>query len=296
MNILPRCFVLIVCFVYYRLTSSQSLEPDPIEKLHQVLLDSSDIRAYKTFLKYSIPEASSGKNLFKMTDSLGEDCIRTAKVIVQSYIKPSINARTVIVMFQSYIRALNEKANSSFQKKVNATCEYLNEEVKKYPSVYPNFQELKSKVELPKPVKNYINEIPFVQNITKDWLFNIKVALENADDRETIKYEIVKQFHRYKTRPSDENGLDFRGTARAVTQLSQNATLKSTVDSTFVEALEDYIEELFQPNTDRYVAIYTPEFVKKVDQYFLKNSVLKDEYKIIKKQIIDEKKNTDFNE
>lgn len=291
MNIWPTHSLWFVCLVYFSLTSSKSLEPTYVEKLNEALLEMSD-GAYDGFLIYSIPAASDGKNLFKMPDGLSEDCIRTARAIMQSFAKPSTTFRTLYVMYRSYTKAARGKSNSLFQKQVNMTCNYLNEEVKKWPSDFANFEELKMNVELPNPAKNYIYIIPSERNI-KDWLYSVSM---NMDDPEMFKYETVLQFQKFKRPVSDVNRLDYMGTARAIDKLSERAIYKSTVDSVFTRALEDYTNELMPQKVDKYAAAHTPGFVKKVDQYFLKHPLLKEEYKKIKKQAIKEEQNANANE
>lgn len=278
--------VLFVCFIHFGLTLSKPLEPTLNEKLNQALLELSD-DGYRGFLFYSIPAASTGKNLFKMPDSLSEDCIRTTRAIMQSLIKLSISRKAMYVMYQSSTKAAKDKSNRLFQKQVKTTCENINKEVKKWPSYFHNFEELKRNVELPKPAKNYIYEVPSHQNVF-DW---IKNANMNYDDPEMVKFEIVIDF--ITLQPSaalDKNDFDLINT-RAIEQLSKSANYRSTVDDVFAKALRDFNKDIFIQNGG-FNESHSSTFVKKVDQYFLKNFLLKEEYKEIKKRVIEEIENS----
>lgn len=292
MIFLPGYFVLFVSFVYFGPASSKPLEPTPIHKLNQALLEINDTN-YQGYLVYSIPAASAGKNFFKMPDGLSEDCIRTARTIMQLYAKLSISKTVLYVMKQSYTKAVKSKSNGLFQKQVNTTCKNLNKEAKKWLSDFSNFEELKRDVELPKPEKNYIYEVPSDQNIHK-WLGE---APMNYEDPEMFKFKIILQFQiLVKSEVSAKNNLDNISTGRAIEQLSMSTNFKSTVDNVFAKALQDYTKDIFVQNTDKFDAAHSTAFVKKLDQYFLKNFVLKEEYKEIKKRVIDEIKNPSLDE
>ncbi|KAK7604777.1 hypothetical protein V9T40_005963 [Parthenolecanium corni] len=275
MNILPVLPTLVVCFAYSSLTSSKPLEPSYDKKLNQGLLEVNET-LYGGYLLYSIAAASSGKNYFQMSENVSEDCIRTAKVIMQSLVKPSTLDTTAYIMNQSVNKAAKNKLTSTFHNQVNTVCKHLNEEAKRRQSTFPYFEAQKTLVELPRPAKNFIFEIPSNQSF-KDFGNNGEMIF---DDPEIIKFAVIIQLLKFRNIESDKDQREFIGIAKAIHELSHRASYEYAADSVFMKALEDYIKDFPTQDTDenKAAAIRSSAFAKKVDQYFLNNVILKEEY------------------
>ncbi|KAK7604778.1 hypothetical protein V9T40_005964 [Parthenolecanium corni] len=284
MNIFPFLPTLVVCFAYLSLTSSKPLEPSSDENLKQGLLELGE-KVYCGFLLYSIAAASSGKNFFQMSENVNEDCVRTSRVIMHSFVKPSTVDTVVYIMNQSVHEAAKNKLNSTFHSQVNTVCQYLNEQAKKRQSTFPSFEEHKTIVEIPKLEKNYIFEMPFNQSI-KDWANSTQMKF---DDPEIIKFEVIIQLFKFRNLTSAKDQREFIGIAKAIRKLSRTASYMSEVDRIFKETLEDFIKNFSAQNTDEDKNItLSSAFVQKVDQNFLSNLTLKEEYQKIKQEAIDE--------
>ncbi|KAK7604779.1 hypothetical protein V9T40_005965 [Parthenolecanium corni] len=285
MNILQFLPTLIVCFAYLGQTLTKPLEPSSDKKLKQELLELEET-THKNLLVYSIVAASSGKNLFQMSENVSEDCIRTAKVIMQSHFKPSTMDITLLFMSQSIEKAVKNKLNSTFHDQVNMVCKNFNEQAKKWQSTFPNFEEQKTIVEIPKPAENYIFKIPSNQSF-KDWLNGNQTIFA---DPELVKVAVIVRFLKFRNIESDKDQREFIGIAKAIHELSQRASCEYAADSVFMKALEDYIKDFPPQTTDenKIAAIQGSAFAKKVDQYFLNNVILKEEYQKIKQKAMDE--------
>lgn len=286
MNFLSSLPALMVySFLYFGLTSCKPLEPISEEKFNQGLLNVS-AKIYEGLLLFSIAAASSGKNFFKTPQGISEDCIRTARVIAQSFEKPSTMNRNAIIMAQGVIEVSKYKTNNTFSGEVNLLCKNLNEQAKKWPLTFPNFEELKKAVDVPKPAKNYILDVPTSDQNVKEWINSTPMPF---DEPEFVKFKIMIQLRTIKNMVSgDENERELIGTAKAIDQLAGKSSYTSTVDTVFGNIFNDFIRNLYAQGAEtvneKNIKLYGSAFVKKLDQDFLNNELLKKEYSKMKKE------------
>lgn len=168
-------------------------------------------------------------------------------------------------------------------------CKFLNEEFKKNEPRFGNLEELKKSVPLPSPAKDHFIEIQpgedFVRMIYRQNALNDPIFLkfEGVDALLTIG----------SMKAASVETFEFVGISNAIQRLADSEARRSAVDSAFDHLLDDYIKELSSRNTDyskRLAEIRQLSVLKKMDQYFLKNSTLNEEYEKIKKATIDQLK------
>lgn len=280
MNISRALCVFFVCFWCSTLISSDQLEPNYFAVNQELIAVGSN--HYQNYLEIALVAASSGKNIFKMSDSLSEDCQRTAKVMMILLAKPSTWAKTKAIQFMS----MTVTVSSSIQierNPVEVLCKNINEMMNESQSDFPNFEQLKKNVTLSNDTKNYFLEIQADQSVVKlltEWV-------RKVNDTEILRYMTVRHFHNLENAELDQSDRQFAGVVRAIHQLSQRDTFKSTVDRIFNQTLDDYIKDILVKNTNNnettVASIYTFSFTKKVNDYFSKNAVVKEAYEKIKK-------------
>lgn len=271
-------------FAYFTLTSSAPSET-VVQRLNREMLESSSTGAYQNYLTgVALSAATTGRNVFKMSESLSEDCVRTAKVTMDLLVKPSTWLETKSVLTTSAAKTIEDV--KSGKKSVNPTeliCQHLNEEFKKKISEFPAFEDLKKNIDLPKPTKNYILEVQPEQNI--------KQLLTQVEDLEFVKLAAILHFQGYENLGISKRYAELASIGKAIHQLSEQEKSKATVDNVFHQVLEDYIKDLRTKNENIYAKMMSdavsPSLATKVDEYFRNDAALKEEYEKIKKEAID---------
>lgn len=275
-RVLFTYFICFLCFLYITLMAFHLVNPTR---------NRTEVPDQYYLIGVSLVAASSGKHVFKMAESLSEDCVRTANVTVKLFEKPSTYQKVLPVLFGSVHKAMKDiKSTTTLQEPVELVCKYLNERFKMSRFDFPTFERMKKNVQPPNPAKDYYLETPVEQSLLNRMLF-LKLA-HKFDDPEFLKYLSVVRFREIK--PYFQSPWMARSsTAEAVHQLSQREAFKSTVDSIFEQALDDYIEDLSTRGDYSYRhKIYdtlTTSFSSKVDEYCQQNSVIEKEYQKILK-------------
>lgn len=278
-----------VIFAYFYLFSYKYEKESSLQKFNQELLD---LKLYPSFLEMAFVAASSGMNFFPMPNSPSENCIRTATVFMQLFAKPSTSKKISSILSSTFSKAAEDvNLDKTIQDSVELVCGILNNAIKQNQFDFANFEQLKKTAILPKGARNSLLEIPGEQ-ITYDL---VKSLIGRTDNPEFLRYLVVSCFKMSVVGGSDKNNLEeYASVTAAIYQLAEQNAFKSTVDSEFSQVLEDYIVNDIINHTyihkAQLAAISNPVFAKKVDQYFLKNSVLAEEYTKIKKRAIDKYK------
>lgn len=284
MNFLLDRRALVVCsFLCFSLISSKSLTSISEKKLNEDLRQLDD-SLYRGFLFHAIAAASSGKNFFKTSQTLSEDCIKTARVTMQLFEKPSTMLNSGFVLTEGVNEVVKYKANRTFDDLVNMLCENLNEQAEQNPFGLLCFEERKIAVQVPKPAKNYFVEIPSDQNVL-EWAMNVSMPF---DDPEVFKFGIIMQVLNFSAMDTVDKDLqEPYAIAQAIEKMS-HGLIKSPVDKVFTAALDEFVKNLFSQGVDKVnsksISTHLIEFMKEVDQDLLRNASLKDDYNKMKRE------------
>lgn len=268
MNALRVLLTVFVCYIFCCPTWSSPVHQTTAEEWDQQIKEQG-VLAYSIYLGLCIAAASSGKNFFER-QSLSEDCVRTARVTMNLLTTPSTYRKTGDLMVPlSFEKTFQDQTPN--QNPTEVHCQKLNEAAKQYN--ISNFEELKSKVVLPKPAKNYFMQVPQNTNLT---IFMNEPNMIQIDDEEILKLGMIMNFH-----PTPVSG--------AVFALAEENAYKSTADAVFARACDDYVKKTLKKEvyfTDDNV--FT-DFIKKVDESFKNDSTLKAEYVKLLEQKTSEK-------
>lgn len=277
--------LVLCCFLYFSLISSKPLDSPTTDKLTEGLRSLPD-NVYKGFLFLAVGAASSGKTLFKTPQTLSEDCIRTSRVIMQLFEKPSTIAKTTFLLNDGVKEIFKYQTNSTFDNLVNRLCEELSKQAKEKPYGFSDFDERRKGVAIPKPATNFIVEIPSDQNVV-EWATSESFPF---NDSEFVKFNILMWILSFRI--STLFTLDQQQLfviAIATEKLSLNS---SAADDVFTKNLDHFIKNLLTEDAKEvhmnHLPVYTTTFLKKVDQVFLSNELLKDSYSKMKKEATDQ--------
>lgn len=259
----------LVCFVFGGLTSSKPLEATSgisAQEWNKQMLNLK-YNTWAGYIMVSLAAASSGKDMFEQPEPLTEDCVRTARVTMNFLSKPSTFIETrKLVAGCLPTQTISEKENPT-----KILCKNINEKMKQN-AMFPDFEQLKTKVELPQPIQKYCFKIPqqttaaqFVQNEFAHYDY----------DQEIIKLDILVKFFSVKYLKQKDNILELPD------------KIKPTMDSVFGQSLDEYIKVLIksgEPKGTKYTYGLDDfkDFAMKVDENFSKNPVLKEDYKKLK--------------
>lgn len=231
--------------------------------------------------------ASAGKHYFQMPESLSEDCIRTAAVTINLSERPSSSNKTALLVADATTKFMDDiPSHNLSQHPMELYCELLNERFEKKVSDFPDFQELKKNVTLPKPAKNY-----YIQTKVDESTGEIhSVSFKNETDDDPIFMKFYRSARILGMSWYFRVDVEYVAITQAIAQLSDREAFKSAVDNAYNQILDDYIRDIFAPNVDpaeRKIRFNHYPELKRMDEYFLKNSTMKEEYEKIKKHTID---------
>ncbi|KAK7604783.1 hypothetical protein V9T40_005969 [Parthenolecanium corni] len=260
--------VFLVCFSLALSAPLPQTSSTAAQKWNQEMLQ-LDRMSYAGYVACTLVAASSGKNYFEQPEPLTEDCVRTARVAMTLLTQPSTMPKTKELL----TKCLTATIPTSNENPAEIMCKNTNEAIKQNEPSFPDFGELKKKVELPKPAKNYIAEIPQETNARE---FAEKQTIYVDNDPELIKFDMMTKFF------SDKHARS----SNAIVQLSLRDASKSTADSVFIQARDDYLKDLLAKNETKILTGDNnfDDFAEKVDEYFLKNSALKEDYEKLKEE------------
>lgn len=272
--------VVVYCWLYSSLVLCRRVEPISEEKFDEGLRE-CDEEHYKTLLKYAIPAASSNKNIVQTSHGISEDCMRTARVFMRSYRRPSDVERMALILSDSIEQATKHKMTLTLTKAVDEVCENLSKKLKE---IFPDLEELKKDMDVPKPEPNYILERPTSQRV-REWAQKLAIKF---DDKGVLKFEIIWQQLEIKSLLYDPKYQELIGIAKAIDRLVYKYPTKQTVDDVYTTAFNKYVDELVaQPSKQKVdevkIRTITAEFLKQADLAFLANESLKEEYSKLKK-------------
>lgn len=241
-------------------TWSIPLQPTSIQEWEEEMKNSGQL-PYHIYLGFCLAAGSTGKNFFEHPESLSEDCVRTTSVAMDLLTKPS-TYRTIgnTIVTKSLINAFEDK--SPVTNAAELLCQKLNEAAETYN--VSDFKDMKSKVALPKPEKNYFMQVPQHKNAMQFWQ---ELNQTKFDDLQFMKLVMGLHFHRGPV-------------SRAVFTLAEENAYKSAADALFIRVCDQFAEEALK----KQITIFEKEkikdlFNKKVDEYFQNDLTLKDEYK-----------------
>lgn len=243
------------------------------------------------FHRNSIIAASVGKNVYKMNESLSEDCVRTAKVTFDFFLSPSIRNKTKSILLVSSDKAAEDMmSNDTLIDPMEWFCKRLNEEFKQNTIDFHNFEELKKNISLPKPEKNYYYELPSGKTV-REMMRNQEEKVY-FDDKQYFKYWSVYSFYPWDDGYLFESMIPWLSVRLTIDTLTANEKLKTTVDEVFKLALEDYVEDFWAKYGVNHMQMredmryHSFSFI--LDEYFRKNVGVESEYKKIKTEIVDD--------
>lgn len=135
MNFLSGLCALVVCCLFcFSLSLCQSMEL-PAEELNENQFN-SPISSYRISLYLAIGAASSGKTFFKTPLTLSEDCIKTSRVIMQTFEKYTTMEATDEFLKSSIEEVLKHRNTSTFDNLVSMLCEELSKQAKQNSSIF----------------------------------------------------------------------------------------------------------------------------------------------------------------
>lgn len=241
--------------------------------------------SYEPVFQVALIAASTGRHLFEMPQGISEDCVRTAKVAFKLAGQPSLFEKSKSLVPDSMKTVQDSQSKKpSDQYAVELLCKSLNDQFKKNVADFPDVEQLKKNVELPKPAKNYYISIQPGVSVVEMMQRNMNAL----DDPAFVEVIAAEAFLNADTKVA-RVGVELAATSKAIKELAQREAFKSTVDSAFEELVDGYVKELYSQNIDMMKKFDYDcyPYLKKMDAYFLQNSVLKEEYQKIKKDIID---------
>lgn len=278
MNTPQVLFVVFVCLELCWSTWSTPLQPTTTAKQWEQETRSFGQPLYSFYLGFCLATASTGKNFFERPESLSEDCVRTASVTMNLLTTPSTYPKTGDWMIpKSFETAIDDK--NPITNEAELFCQKLNEAAKIYN--VSDFEDLKSKVILPKPEKNYFMQLPQNKSPMQFWQ---DIGQMKFDDLQLMKLAIMTNFH-----PSPES--------QAVIALAEKNAYKSAADALFIRVRDEFAEKALKIQVPFFDQEKFKEFNKEIDEYFEKDSTLKDEYKKLleeekkKKEVLEKKSN-----
>lgn len=278
-----RCFpFFFVCFLCFTQTSSRS-NVDSIETKR--VNDELKHPANTPILQIALIAASTGRHLYRMPKSISEDCIRTAEVTFKLAAQPSLFDKSKSLIPDS-IKAVQksqaEKPESDYA--IELLCEKLNEQFRKNVATFPDVEQLKKRVELPKPPKNYYVEIQPSETVFESMVNHMNDFVDPA----FVKVISAEAFLDADTK-IPRIGVELAATSKTIRELAKQKAFKSIVDDAFEQLLTDYVKELYSQKTDMKTKFDNDcyPYLKKMDAYFLQNTVLKEEYAKIKKDLVE---------
>lgn len=267
------CFTLISCKPQSELTD--------VQRVNKELLDQDRLQN----MTFALIAASTGKHLFEMPESVSDDCVRTAKVALDLFTKPStfkISRELTLTSIRRIIQDPQLKNSSHYA--IEVLCKVMNEESKNA-TYFPNLELLKKNVECPKPAKSYYIKIQPGQSVG-DMMIN---SISQFDDPAFFKVYCANNL----LIGDMAFGLDAESVtvSKTIVKLAEREAFKLTVDRAFEQFLDEYVKEVSSKNSTMLPMITRQHYpdIKKMDAYFLNNSVLQEEYKKIKKEITDER-------
>lgn len=270
------------CCLCSTLTSSENPESTLVRKVNELLLDSKN----DGVLLMCLLAASAGKNFFSLPGRLSEDCVRTATFTINFAEKPSMFSRTKPVINQAAVNSLKALKNTT-DHPTETLCKMLNSEFKNRFSDFPNFDTQKKNVKPVDPTDEYYIAIQInsttgklVPNILEDKV-NDPVFLRYFSANSLLNVGLIE-------RPDPEL-REFVSISSAIQQLSYRKAFQPFTDSAFGRVLDIYVGELLTNKTSAQEKFFNFDHnpqLRNMDQHFLSDSLLKEDYEKIKKDTI----------
>lgn len=240
----------------------------------------------ETILERALVAASVNRNLFNIAEGISEDCQKTAKAMANMYEElPLVIEVDKLIHRCSQQTALSLKKSLSFSNPAELICKHIETELETFLVLYPEFQYLKKVAQLDISGRPYYLEMPkSVEKATE-------LFLREVIDLQVARIVTIGVFV-YHVEARNDSNAGYVKVAQAIHTLSKRRDLirptqqlfTKTVTEISTKAIVEIQKETHKTKSSRqfnlfFANLYKSQTMECLDQAFISDSMLKDEYK-----------------